>query len=206
MNALHNILIVDDHQIVGEGTKELLEKEAGFAVQYTSSSKAVLEMGTVFDIYLIDIHMPELSGIELSQRLLKQNKELKIILYTGLSDQKNLELFTQLGISGVISKTATRSELITLIKTVLLGYTIVPLSIFKEAQTAVSKKYNLAEVDISILQYISKGLSNKEIGEKVFLSDRAVEYRLTKMYKLLSVKTRGEAVLEAVRLGLIHND
>src|SRR5699024_56952 len=192
--------------MVGEGTKELLEKEGEFAVQYVSSPKTVLEMNKIFDVYLIDIHMPQLSGIELSQRLLKRNKGLKIILYTGLSDQKNLELFTQLGISGLISKTAARTELITLINTVLSGSTIVPLSIFKEVKNTLSEKYNVTKEDIAILKHITRGLSNKEIGEEVFLSNRAVEYRLTKMYKLLGVKTRGGAVLEAIRLGVINND
>src|SRR5699024_9924269 len=95
VNSLIHILIVDDHHLVGEGTKEMLEGEENFSVQYVTSVEEVLAMDTIYDLYLIDIHMPALSGIELSEKLLKNNAELKIILYTGFSEQKNLQLFTQ---------------------------------------------------------------------------------------------------------------
>lgn len=104
----------------------MLEGEENLSVYYASSVLKALEMDMIFDLYIIDIHMPGLSGIELSQELLTRNKDLKIILYTGLSEQKNLNLFTHVGISGVISKTATKSELITLVNAVLSGYTILP--------------------------------------------------------------------------------
>lgn len=201
---MKKILIVDDHQLVGQGTKEMLEGEENLSVYYASSALKALEMDMIFDLYIIDIHMPDLSGIELSQELLTRNKDLKIILYTGLSEQKNLNLFTHVGISGVISKTATKSELINLVNAVLSGYTILPLSMFKKTQKSkITETHGLTEVDISILKYVSEGLSNKEIGEEVFLTARAVEYHLTKIYKKMDVKTRGEAAMEAVRLGLI---
>lgn len=198
------ILIVDDHHLVGEGTRAMLEEEGGFTVHCVSTAKEAMEIKTEFDVYIIDIHMPDLSGIELSKELLKENKDRKIILYTGLSNQIHLHLFTDIGISGAISKTATKSELITLIHTVLSDYTIVPLSLFRSATNEVKKSKGLTEREISILNFVSKGLSNKEIGEKIFLTDRSVEYHLTKMYKKLGVKTREEAVLEGVRLGLIE--
>lgn len=200
-----NVLIVDDHQLVGEGTKGMLESEKGFQVQYVANAYEALQLDTQFDIYIIDIHMPEMSGIELSKELLKKNIEAKIILYTGFSEQYNLSLFMQIGISGMINKTATKTELVTLIHTVLSGFTIVPLSIFKQDKESIhTQTYILSKRELTILNYISKGLSNKEIAKEIFISDRSVEYHLTKMYNKLNVKTRGEAVAEGMRLKLIH--
>lgn len=195
---------MDDHHLVGEGTKEMLEGEEKFRVHYVASALEVLDIDTLYDLYIVDIHMPDLSGIELARKLLKRNKDLKIILYTGLHNQKSLSLFTQVGISGVISKTATKLELITLINAVLSGYTIVPLSIFKNKNPKRTNTVGLTKRDLTILKHVSEGLSNKEIAEKLFIADRSVEYHLSKIYKILNVKKREEAVIKAFRLNLIN--
>lgn len=200
-----NILIVDDHHLVGEGTKGMLEGEENFHVHYVASALDVLDMDTLFDLYIIDIHMPDLSGIDLAKKLLKRNNDLKIILYTGLHNQKSLNLFTEVGVSGVISKTATKSDLIALINSILSGYTIVPLSMFKNKipKRVSTNNLGLTKRDLEILKYVSKGLSNKEIAEKLFLADRSIEYHLSKIYKNMNVKKREEAVIKAYRLNLL---
>lgn len=196
-----NILLVDDHYLVGEGTKGMLEEE-DFSVHYVSVASKVLEFDRKFDLYIIDIHMPDMSGIELAKKLLEKDKQTKVILYTGFPNHESLHLFTDIGISGVISKTATASELISLIHSVLTGYTIVPLSIFQVDPINTNIK-GFTEKELNILKYISEGLINKEIAAKLFLADRSVEYRLTKIYRKLGVSTRSEAVKKAIDLKLL---
>ncbi|MBS3678767.1 response regulator transcription factor [Ornithinibacillus massiliensis] len=190
------ILIVDDHYIVGEGTKTILTKGGDISAHYVSSGAEALALSEEFDIYIIDIHMPVMTGIDLSRELLSINARRKIILYTGFTEQENLYIFTEIGVSGIISKTATKSELIDLIQAVVSGYTIVPLSLFKNKNklNSESKQHGLTERELIILKEISKGLSNREIADKLFLSDRTVEYRLTKIYRKLGVKSRIEAL------------
>ncbi|WP_156858012.1 response regulator [Oceanobacillus sp. AG] len=199
------ILIVDDHYLVGEGTKTMLESEGEISAKYVSTGKEALSLNEVFDIYIVDIKMPDMTGIELSKELLKKNEKQKIILYTGFADQECLELFTEIGVSGIISKTATKSELIQLIHKVLTDQTIIPLSIFKEKNKNINEEsHGLSERDLVILKAISEGLTNKEIAEKLFLSDRTIEHRLSKIYKALGVKTRGEAITRAIQLKLLE--
>lgn len=199
------ILIVDDHYLVGEGTKTMLESEGEISAKYVSTGKEALSLNEVFDIYIVDIKMPDMTGIELSKELLKKNEKQKIILYTGFADQECLELFTEIGVSGIISKTATKSELIQLIHKVLTDQTIIPLSIFKEKNKNINEEsHELSERDLVILKAISEGLTNKEIAEKLFLSDRTIEHRLSKIYKALGVKTRGEAITRAIQLKLLE--
>lgn len=190
------VLIVDDHYLVGEGTKNILTKGGEISAHYVSSGAEALAMQEEFDIYIVDIHMPEMTGIELSRELLRMNMSRKIILYTGFTEQESLKLFTDIGISGIISKTATISELFNLIQTVAMDQTIVPISIFKSRNMikSDSKKHGLTERELIVLKEISKGLSNREIADKLFLSDRTVEYRLTKIYRKLGVKSRIEAL------------
>ena len=190
------VLIVDDHYLVGEGTKTILTKGGEISAHYVSSGAEALAMQEEFDIYIVDIHMPEMTGIELSRELLRMNMSRKIILYTGFTEQESLKLFTDIGISGIISKTVTISELFNLIQTVAMDQTIVPISIFKSRNMikSDSKKHGLTERELVVLKEISKGLSNREIADKLFLSDRTVEYRLTKIYRKLGVKSRIEAL------------
>lgn len=198
------ILVVDDHQLVGEGTKTMLENEEDFTVQYISRANEVLNIEDDFDIYLIDIHMPGISGIDLSKELLNKNKNSKIILYTGLTDFDDISLFTQIGISGVISKTSTNNELVSLIRSVLSGYTIVPLSLFNNGP----RKNRLmgtriTENELNILKHLADGLTNKEIADKTFVSHRSIEYQLTKIYRKLNVNSREEAIAEGIRRQII---
>lgn len=199
------ILIVDDHYLVGEGTKTMLETEEEFSATYVSTGEEALSLNDSFDVYIVDIHMPDMTGIELSEQLLQEKPACKIILYTGFADQEYLGLFTKIGISGLISKTATKSELFQLIHMVLSGHTIVPLSIFREnnKQNMNTEDHGLTERDVIILKAVSKGASNKEIAADLFLSNRTIEYRLSEIYRNLEVKTRGEAITKAIQLNIL---
>lgn len=81
-----------------------------------------------------------MSGIELSEKLLENNPDRRIILYTGFDTEVSLDLFTKSGVKGIINKTATQSELVNLIKHILNGQTLVPLSIFKNQNNAYTDK------------------------------------------------------------------
>ena len=202
------ILIIDDHYLVGEGTKTMLESSGEFSVHYVSTAKDALSLNKSFDLYIIDIHMPGMTGIELSKELLRNERTRKIILYTGYADQESLDLFTEVGISGIASKTASSLELIQLIHVILAEHTIVPLSLFENKNSKYVngsvEKHGLTERELTILKAISEGLSNKEIANELFLSDRAVEYQLTKIYKKMKVKNRGEAISVAIQRNLLE--
>ncbi|MGG3805391.1 response regulator [Metabacillus fastidiosus] len=214
------ILIVDDHQLVGEGTKNMLDLENDFDVTYLIDIEEVLSASreNSFDVYLLDMNMPDCSGLELAQQILRFQSEAKIILYTGFEYTSQFNLLIDSGISGIVSKSATQQELLMSVRAVLNGYTLIPISLLRQLrlseisiQTKSTNAFSRKEINISvtqkeleILEGISKGKSNKEISEELFLSIRAVEYNLTKIYKKLRVNSRSEAVAEAVRKGIIN--
>lgn len=216
------ILIVDDHQMVGEGTKNMIEKEVDFDVTYVEDAWQAINMShkELFDLYLLDINMPNVSGLEMSRHIFESQPEAKIILYTGLEYASQYNVLVESGISGIISKSASKQELLILIRSVLNGYTSIPISLFQKlrlsevggqdegitnpnSRTEISETVIFTEKEIDILTGIAKGKSTKEIAEELFASARSVEYNITKIFRKLDVSTRSEALAEALRRGLV---
>jgi two-component system, NarL family, competent response regulator ComA len=220
VEKLIRILIVDDHQLVGEGTKNMLDQEPDLDVTYLMEIEEVLNESREnrFDVYLLDMNMPTCSGLELAQQIFQFQSEAKIILYTGFEYTSQFNLLIDSGISGIISKSATQQELLMSVRAVINGYTLIPIPLLRQlrlsevvVQTKSTNAFSNKETNISItqkeleiLEGISKGKSNKDISEELFLSTRAVEYNLTKIFKKLKVNSRSEALAEAVRKGIIN--
>lgn len=211
-----NLLLVDDHIVVGEGTKYLLEETGEINVTFRTSSTNVMNLirSSTFDVYMLDLYMPGLNGLDLAKKIIELDKDSKIIICTGFEISSLFNALVEAGIVGFISKTATGSQLITLIKSVLSGTTILPLDLYKQLRRTelqeVLTDYNeinniiLSQREEEILIAISKGLKNREIAEELLLSQRSVEYSLTSIYRKLNANSRADALMKAEQLKLIH--
>ena len=198
------LLIVDDHQLVGLGTKNLLEEVTDYNITYLSNAQQVIQdiKKKSFDLYLLDINMPNYSGIELSKKILLTHSDAKIILYTGFDYSCQLNTLIELGIYGIISKSTSYQDLVLNIQAVLNGYVMIPRemlirslpSTISQGLLVPEQQQEFSQKEIAILVNLSKGASNKEIADELFMSIRAVEYNLTKIYKKLCVNSRSEAV------------
>ncbi|MER2006134.1 MAG: response regulator transcription factor [Psychrobacillus sp.] len=207
------ILVVDDHQLVGIGTQSILEKEDDFEVMYLFEIEEVLKEVSKqpFDIYLLDIHMPNCSGIELSKKILDIHSYAKIILYTGFDYTSQFNLLVDTEIKGIVSKSVSYQDLIINIRAVLNGYTLIPSYLLKYLRLSETIAHPNVEdshiiftqKELDILEGLLKGDSTRDISEQLFMSTRAIEYNLTKIYKKLNVKGRAEAISETLRLGLV---
>ena len=204
MRTLIQLLIVDDHPMVGLGTKNILEEVSDYHITYLSSWQQVIQgiKKKSFDLYLLDINMPNCSGIELSKKILLTHSDAKIILYTGFDYSCQLNTLIELGICGIISKSASYQELMINIQAVLNGYVMIPREmLIRSLPSNISQGFLVAEQqqefsqkEMDILENLAKGATNKEIADELFMSIRAVEYNLTKIYKKLCVNSRSEAV------------
>lgn len=186
------VLIVDDHQIVGEGTKSMIELEEDMQAEYILNEQEALikSDATPFDVYLLDMNMPNCSGIELAQKILHIQTDAKIILYTGFEYVSQFNLLINSGISGIISKSASQQELLMAIRAAVNGYTLLPISLLRQLRTddittqqLENKTALLTQKELEILESVSKGSSNKQIADELYMSSRAVEYNLTKIFK-----------------------
>jgi len=212
------ILIVDDHPAVGTGTKTMLEQEPDMQVDVISDSLEAESyiMETEYDVMLLDLYMPGLNGIELSKKIKTNVPDMKVLIYTGFDINTHFNLLVESNISGFVSKTATKDQLVTAIRCALREEVVIPLHLFKQLRRAEAHanhercqgneealSISLNEKEQQILYEVSKGLTNRHIAQNLHMSQRSVEYTLTGVFNKLEVRSRTEALIKAKELGLI---
>lgn len=208
------ILLVDDHPLLVEGTKLIIETEQDMKVHIETSSIQAFETvkATSFDVMLFDLQMPEWDGFELTKKVLDIDPKAKILIYSGFEFFPHLELFMESGAIGFIPKTATKDQLIRAIRCALDKDIVMPFSLLKEiynrssplAKSEKSKEMiQLNDKEKVILKELLKGKKNKEIAQTLFIGQRSLEYSLTSLFQKLGVQTRIEAVVKAREFGLV---
>ncbi|MFC7321076.1 response regulator transcription factor [Halobacillus campisalis] len=209
------VLIVDDHPAVGAGTKAMLEQEEDMQVDVidqAEEAEATLAH-QIYDIVLLDLYMPGMSGVDLAKDLRKDHPDLAILIYTGFDLSTHFNMLVEANINGFVSKTASSEQLINVIRCALRDEVVIPLHLFKQLRRSeasvsdISEKegarLSLNEKEQSILREVSSGLTNREIAQTLHMSQRSVEYTLTGIFNKLSVKSRTEALFKAQELGLV---
>ncbi|MGM7637330.1 response regulator transcription factor [Bacillus sp. Hm123] len=204
-----NIILVDDHRAVAEGTKALLEQGGQFNVQTCSNINDIYERMEIerVDVFLFDLYMPDMNGIELSKQILHQFPKSRIIIYTGFDIAQHFNLIAETGVSGFVSKSASREQMIGAIEAALRDEVMIPIELFRQLRRTPmvsivqeegdSCNIRLTEREINILTAISEGLTNKEIAHQLQYSQRTIEYSISKLFDKLKVKSRTEALLKA---------
>lgn len=215
-----SILLVDDHPAIGEGSKLMIEREEDMIVTIADSPGKALDLlqEHSFTIMLFDLRMKGMNGIELTKQVRSTGNTSPVLIYTGHDVGPYFNTLVEAGISGFISKTAPREELISAIRYGVKGKAIVPVSLFEqlrknEVRVEESEEHETPVQDISvtpkeqeILKEVAKGKSNKEIAQVFYKSPRTIEYNLTEIFKKLQVNTRAEAVLKSKQWGIITDD
>lgn len=211
------ILIVDDHPSVMEGTKVMLEKEPDFEItlcQSPSQAQTIIRQQP-FDIMLFDLYMPEMNGIELTRAVISLVPDAIVLIYTGSDIATLFNKMIEAGASGFISKTATQEQLVTVIRCAARKEAVIPFSLLRElrrdtfrlSEVEEEGKVALNDKDQLLLREIAKGKGNREMAENMLMSQRSLEYALTRLFQKLKVSSRIQAVERAKELGiLLHDD
>lgn len=211
-----NILVLDDHEAIGEGIKLLLEQEGDLHVTVVNSGEETLNilLQQTFDIFLFDVNMHFLNDLELLKKVQQLNPEVIKIIYTGYNIEPFFNVLVESGVSSFVSKTVSTENLITAIRSALDGNAMIPVKLLRQLKIVESQKnkmeimnqliqYDLKKNELAVLQLVAVGKTNKEIAENLFVSLRTVEYRLTKIFKKLQVHSRKEAVEKIIKIGLL---
>lgn len=199
-----NILIIDDHPVVLDGTKTLLQDLANVQIETEQDSAAVLpRMDTkAFQLFLIDINMKPINGIQLSEMIKKKQPEALIILYTGYELSDYYELLIEKKIDGLLSKLATKEQVIQTIQAALRGEILLAADFLDFIQQRtnlpnVQQEVLLSDKEQEILQLVAQGCTNKAIASAIGVTQRTVENYLSKLFVKLNVESRAEAVIVA---------
>ncbi|MDN3550213.1 response regulator transcription factor [Mucilaginibacter aquaedulcis] len=189
-HSIVNIILADDHLIVRGGIKAMLEKEKSFVVTGEASNGAevlhLLNQGIKADIILVDMNMPVMGGIELTERLKNQYPDIKVIILSALDTEKYVIKAFKSGAWGYLLKNISASELIfSICYTHEYGqYVCAELSgrflkrLMAIPETAINddaQDMEFSDLDIEILTLLSEGFTNQEVADKLFTSKRTVE-------------------------------
>ena len=206
------VLLADDHRIVIEGLKKLLEHEYD-VVGTVEDGRALIAAVEKLqpDVVVADISMPHLNGIEAVRQIRKKDPQIRVVILTMHQDVQYAARAFEAGASGFVLKVSAPSELITAMGEVLKGKTYVTPIIAGELIQSYREGNEYPEVGFSrlsarhreILQLVAEGHSAKEIGKILNISARTVESHKYQIMEILNVKTSAELVQFAIKHGII---
>ncbi|RYM04914.1 response regulator transcription factor [Sporolactobacillus sp. THM7-7] len=210
------VLVIDDHQLVASGTKSVLIK-AGFDCDTLASARSVVSYmdRKHYDLYLVDLNMPDIDGMEAAERILDTDADAKVIIYTGYETEIEPLFGTMLdkGISGVISKSASIESLVASLKAALRDEVLVPMWLFRKLRVgnreengsgpAPDPRFN--QIESQIMLGVIQGETNREIAKRLLVGQRTVEKYLTGIFQKLGVHSRIEAANKMKAKGYLLN-
>ena len=208
------IIIADDHSMVREGLKGLLELDGEVEVIGEASNGIEclkLLKSVVPQVLLLDINMPEMNGLQVLEKIKKDNINVKVIILTVHNEIEYLLKAVDIGIHGYLLKESEASELKKAIFTVVNGETyiqpnLIPILNSKIIERDVEKEKIdlLTRREMEVLKLLSVGLYNKEIGEKLNISERTVKNHISSIFKKIDVADRTQAAVFSIRNSIVN--
>lgn len=252
------VLICDDHAVVREGTRRLLEEEPDIEVVGEASDglEAIEKAGELSPhVVAMDISMPRMNGIEATRHIKEKNPSIQVLALTAYDDFAYVARLLENGATGYILKSARADELVTAIRATASGDSVLDQGVAREVFSRIARRGNrsrpsvitppeeecespdggvrpedrrhhaagarlserpaahpkmdrdaLTAKETEVLRFVSRGLSNKEIASRMRVSPRTVQAHLASVFSKLGVASRTEAVVSALKSGLLSRD
>lgn len=207
------ILLVDDHRSVVEGTKMLIEAEPDMNVTIETDVYVVPDLvrQKKFDVMLLDLYMPNMNGADLTRKIIAYVPDAVILIYSGFEIAPNFNLLIESGASGFVAKTSTREQLIQALRCAARKEAVIPMQLLRQLrrhEIVVQGELNHEKTTITqeedrLLRELARGRSNKEISRTLMISQRSLEYSLTELFQKLHTSSRVEAIKKAKQLGIL---
>jgi DNA-binding NarL/FixJ family response regulator len=209
------ILLAEDHKIVREGTRQLLEQSSNLEiVGEAADGLEVIRMAGELspDVIVMDVRMPELSGLEATRAIKTRQPGVQILILSAYDDDRYIFPLLEAGASGYLLKTSSGAELAEAIHTVYNGGTALSPGI---AGKVVGRLTNhpsaaghhhreiLTEREMEVLRAVAWGMTNKSIAASLSISPQTVQVHLRNIFNKLGVSSRSEAAVYAIRQGWV---
>ena len=212
------VMLVEDHALVREGTRELLDQENDLQVlvEAGDGEEAVrLAAEHSPDVVIMDIAMPKLNGIEATKQIKATNPAIAILVLTAYDDDQYIFAFLEVGAAGYLLKDATMNDLIQAIRAVHAGESVLHPAVARKVINYFARHTDkrraddydksgtdhLTDREMEVLKLAAKGMTNREIATALTISTRTVQVHLSNVFSKLGVGSRTEAVLYALRKG-----
>jgi two-component system, NarL family, response regulator LiaR len=210
------ILIADDHPLVRQALVNLLANQPDFkVVGEASDGEEAIQITSQLrpDVVIMDITMPGVNGLVATRQIKTQFPDTQILVLTVHSDSEHILGIFEAGASGYLTKSVFGNEVVTAIRSVAAGDSVLSRPILKQIleinfQTPSKPRellsgYNLTSRELEIFRMAARGLSNKDIAQKLGLSLQTVKGYLVSIFSKLSVSSRTEAVILGLRTGIL---
>ena len=207
------VVLADDHAIVREGTRELIQREPDLEVigEASDGAEAVaLAEKLAPDVVIMDISMPGVNGIEATRLIKKVRPTTAVLILTAYDSEQYIMAILEAGAAGYLLKSVRGQELIEAIRSVFAGESVLqPATTRRVIDQLISRTMHeeqstgnpLTERETEVLKLAARGVSNKDIAEQLYLSTRTVQTHLSNIFKKLAVASRTEAILYGFRRG-----
>ncbi|MCR4394741.1 MAG: response regulator transcription factor [Dehalococcoidales bacterium] len=208
------IVIADDHAVVREGTRTLLEREEDMEVVGEASDgeeaiKLIEELHP--DVAILDIAMPKLSGIEVTRRIKPRFPSLAILILTAYDNDEYIFALLEAGAAGYLLKDVHSHEIVEAVRSVHAGESVLHPSIARKViqrailstakSSEVKPSVTLSDREQEVLKLAAKGLKNKDIADALCISIRTVQGHINSIFHKLGVGSRTEAIFQSVKRG-----
>lgn len=208
-----NVMIADDHAMIREGIKQLLEFDGDIKViAEAGDGEECLEIlkKTIPDVLLLDINIPKKNGIEVLQEIRNDKMNLKVLMLTVHNEVEYLVKAVDIGVDGYLLKDSESAELKKAILAVINGEDYIQPSLIPVLNSKMldrdsdsSKIESLTRRELEVLKMLSYGTYNKEIAEHLNISERTVKNHVSNIFKKIGVTDRTQAAVFAIRNNLI---
>jgi len=212
MTETIRVLIVDDHAVVREGLRGLIASEPGMEViaEARDGLESVLLARSLSpDVVLMDLVMPRMDGLEAIRRIKEENREARILVLTSFADDDKVFPAIKSGALGYLLKDSSPHDLLQAIRDVYHGESSLHPTIARKLIRELSQPSDLPPAaepltarEVEVLRLVAQGLSNEEIGGRLFITERTVRTHVSNILSKLHLANRTQAALYALREGL----
>lgn len=207
------VMIADDHSLIREGLKQLLEFDGSIeVVSEAANGIECLDKLEVFvpDVLLLDINMPEKNGLEVLEEIKKKEYSIKVLILTVHNELEYLLKAVDIGVDGYILKDSKSDELKRAIQSVLSGENYIQASLIPALNNRLANRDidkdkidSLTSRELEVLIQVANGMINKEIATSLNISERTVKNHVSNIFKKIDVSDRTQAAVFAIKNNII---
>ena len=205
-----SVMLVDDHTMLRQGLRRSLETEGIPVVAEASNGEEAIKLALDAkpSVVLMDVSMPQIDGIEATRRIMQADARQRVVILTMHIDRDVIERAMKAGAVGYMTKDSTVKEVVLAVKLAANGDRILSPRLaevmLQEAKNDSGPVSLLSPREEELLQHIADGLATSEVAEKMYISQKTVKNHLASIYHKLDARDRTQAVLQAVRMGIVR--
>jgi DNA-binding NarL/FixJ family response regulator len=204
------VVIADDHRLMLDALKRVLDEASDFEVLADTDSGAhVLPLVARHspDLVLMDVRMPGMDGLSALDLIRKRHPKVKVVLISASADPEEIQAALRRGADGYLVKSINPADIPSALRQAYEGTAFYSLGGTAEStEEHVARRTGLTERELTILKAVSRGLSNKQISEELWVTEQTVKFHLSNIYRKLGVSNRAGAVRYAHEQGLTATD